>query len=266
MNAVRIEKVFLYTDGVSGDLNVETITGYLAKLLKKVSVVVRPNPVAEDVEKRHLYAREIAAAKIQNPITKHIPSDDLLFGEISFEERRLSGESQAFGVIYDGFILQRIYSRALPAGERKSSLVHIFLTNRLFATWGEGDRRYHARTSVYGYPHIISTTGIVEAPAKPKEYYQLKQQFAAIKGNPLELTHRFKGRFIDYEDEAMTEVVKGYAAQAVSYSLIGDPFCTDKGCRMYNAHWQEELIYAQLNSPYEFCQYHAGILEKLGNQ
>ncbi len=49
--------------------------------------------------------------------------------------------------------------------------------------------------------------------------------------------------------------------QAVVYALTGDPFCEDRGCRMYNAHWQEELIFAQLGSEYEFCPRHTEIME-----
>ncbi len=40
----------------------------------------------------------------------------------------------------------------------------------------------------------------------------------------------------------------------------GDPFCDDRDCRLYNAHWQEEVIQAQLNSRHAFCQKHREIL------
>jgi hypothetical protein len=116
---------------------------------------------------------------------------------------------------------------------------------------------------LYGLPSVISTTGLVEAPAKPREFYLLKQQYEMVGKDLLELKEKFKQGFIDYEDERLTEVIKGYAMQAVFYSLIGDPFCEDKACRLYNAHWQEELIFAQLESQYEFCAHHAGILDSL---
>ncbi|NIM44429.1 MAG: hypothetical protein GTO54_02165, partial [Nitrososphaeria archaeon] len=65
----------------------------------------------------------------------------------------------------------------------------------------ESNKRYHARTSVYGVPSVISTTGLVEAPAKPREYYLLKQQYEMLGKDLLELKERFKGSFIDYDDE-----------------------------------------------------------------
>jgi hypothetical protein len=51
--------------------------------------------------------------------------------------------------------------------------------------------------------------------------------------------------------------------QAVFYSLTGDPFCEDKGCRLYNAHRQEELLFAQLRCTYELCERHERILDDL---
>jgi hypothetical protein len=119
------------------------------------------------------------------------------------------------------------------------------------------------RTSVYGIPSIISTSGLVEAPAKPREYYFLKQQYERLGKDLMELKDKFEGSFIDYEDKRLTEIAKGYAMQAVFHSLTGDPFCGDKGCRLYNAHWQEEVISAQLESEYEFCPQHTKILTGL---
>jgi len=182
-------------------------------------------------------------------------------GEIEYERRRILGKTRSFGILYDGFHLPRILCEIMPREERSREFVHIFFTNRLFATWDGNNKRYHLRASVYGVPSIISTTGLVEAPAKPREYYLLKQQYERLRKDLTELKERFKGSFIDYEDEHLTEVMKGYAMQAIFYALTGDPFCEDKGCRLYNAHWQEELIFAQLWGEYEFCGRHTKILE-----
>ncbi|KKK54618.1 hypothetical protein LCGC14_3082920, partial [marine sediment metagenome] len=47
---------------------------------------------------------------------------------------------------------------------------------------------------VYGWPSIISTTGIVEGPAKPREYY-----FGLMAGLDEEkVREELKGRFIDH--------------------------------------------------------------------
>jgi hypothetical protein len=61
----------------------------------------------------------------------------------------------------------------------------------------------------------------------------------------------------------MTEVMKGYAMQALLFHLTGDSFCGDRDCRLFNSHWQEEVLHSQMNGKYEFCPRHEKILKKL---
>ncbi len=262
MRRRRLSKVLLYDEGTNQALNIGEIAEYLDKKLDRVEVEVRESPLHSLEDKISDYAGKFASIKIQNPVERMSFGQEPLYGEVEYEKRRILGKTKAFGVLYDGLELQRLYWQLIPGEERHLEFVHIFFTNRLFATWEEHDRRYHARVSIYGIPSIISTTGAVEAPAKPREYYLLKQQYEMVKKDLLELKDRFRGRFIDYEDERLTEVIKGYAMQAVFFSLVGNPFCEDKGCRLYNAHWQEELIFAQLGGEYEFCPQHKSLVEK----
>ncbi len=101
--------------------------------------------------------------------------------------------------------------------------------------------------------------GLVEAPAKPKELYLRRY----LGSNGIALKEEFKGRFIDYEDPRVTEVMKGYVLQAVFFHMTGDPFCKNKNCRLYNAHWQEEVIHAQLEIPHGLCVNHQATLNSL---
>lgn len=262
MKTQQIEKVFLYNEGASKRLDIEEIASYLREKLSGGLVEVRDVSSLGCAEECGDYAWRLASIKVLDVGRKVTLGQEPLNGEVQYEKKRILGKTKAFGVIYDGFLLQRIFSELITAGERALEFVHIFLTNRLFATWEEGDRRYHLRTSVYGFPSVISTTGIVEAPAKPREYYLLKRQYEMLGKDISELTEVFRGSFIDYEDERLNEVAKGYAMQAVCYHFVGDPFCEDKGCRLYNAHWQEELIFAQLGAGYEFCESHTRLLER----
>lgn len=258
-------EIILYDEGTTQELNIEEIAQYLGQKMGKIKIEVRGNPFVFNLSQDKVsdYARKIAGTKIQEVSQKILSGQEPLYGEIEYEKRRILGKTRSFGILYDGFHLMRIFCEIMSREESSLEFVHIFFTNRLFATWDDSDKRYHLRTSVYGIPSIISTTGLVEAPAKPREYYLLKQQYERLGKDLTELKDIFKGRFIDYEDERLTEVTKGYVMQAVFYSLTGDPFCEDKGCRLYNAHWQEELIFAQLESQYEFCGRHTKILESL---
>lgn len=261
-------EIILYNEGISGELDIEVIAQYLTQKIEGVRVEVRGNPFVLNLPQGGVsdYARKIAGIKIQEIHRKILPGQEALYGEIEYEKRRILGKTRAFGVLYDGFHLQRVFSELISREEGRLGFVHIFFTNRLFGTWDDGDRRYHLRTSVYAFPSVISTTGLVQAPAKPRQYYLLKQRYEMLGRDLLGLNDRFKGSFIDYEDTRLTEVIKGYVMQAVFYSLTGNPFCEDKGCRLYNAHWQEQLIFAQLGSEYEFCQRHSKILAGLAKR
>jgi hypothetical protein len=179
------------------------------------------------------------------------------------KESIIDPKKKVSGMLYDGFRLQKLFRELLPKAELSFKHLHIMFTGRSIGTWDKGDGRYHARTSVYGYPSIISTSGIVEAPAKPREFYVLRKALVASglarEVVEEELKDKFKGRFIDYNDKRLTDIVKGYAMQAYFYHTTFEPFCEDKNCKLYNAHWQEDMINAQLEGK-DFCERHEGIL------
>ena len=93
----------------------------------------------------------------------------------------------------------------------------------------------------------------------PRELYLRRQ----LGSDPIVLKEEFEGRFIDYDDSRLTEVMKGYLLQAIFFHMTGDPFCKNKNCRLYNAHWQEEVIHAQLETSDELCKNHQAILQSL---
>lgn len=258
-------EIILFNDGIADEIDIAGIAAYLSQTLGQVRVEVKEKPLFFGLspEQAQDYAVRIAGIKVLDAMRPMEPDTEPLYGEVEYEKRRILGKTRSFGILYDGFRLLRIYYDLIAGEVCHPDCIPILFTNRVFATWDNGDRRYHIRTSLYGMPSVISTTGIIEAPARPREYYLLKQQYESLGRDPLELKEAFRGRFIDYDDERLTEVTKGYALQAVVYALTGDPFCRDTGCRLYNAHWQAELILAQLESEYEFCPRHTALLKNL---
>lgn len=186
------------------------------------------------------------------------PSD----ADISLEKEYLAdGSPLAYDVkhVYEGFGLSRAMGRLIEEKEEH----HIVFSSRMFATWERN--RYHGRTIICDLPiGLVSTTGLVEVPVRPKDYYAklLARQKAEEIGIGVpteeefesELRKEFADRMLSY-DERLTEVAKGYALQAISFFLTYDPFCSDPDCRLYNAHTQEELIHAQLESG-KICDHH----------
>jgi len=250
--------IHLYEDPSTKNLDLREIVSYLREKLGHVSADLRGSFINASLSGAEDLARRIAGTKVRDLMNPNVQFEPLP-GEVEFERKLLRDPSlKLVGLLYDGFKLQAVLREFIPEGEFDIGHAHIAFTNRLFGTFDEGDRRYHARVSVYGFPSLISTTGIVEAPARPKEFYVLKRRYAALGGTDAqleELKEKFRGRFIDYDDERLTEVMKGYVMQAVFYHLKLDPFCGDKRCRLWNAHWQEEMLEAQHSQP-EFCEQH----------
>ncbi len=251
-------QIFLYSS--SKLLSVSEIGRYLKEKLKKVNVEERVgflNRYLKDSAEE--LAKTLASIRVTD-LMKPFQYNEPLYGEIEYEKRALKGAIAPGGILYDGFMLQSIFYELLPKEERNLKNLHIIFTDRLPATFDEDDLRYHARVNILGCPSIISVSGIVEAPAKPREYYIEKR----IAGSEELLKLKYRESFIDYDDERLTEVAKGYAMQAIFYQIFGEAFCENKSCRLYNAHWQEELINAQLSKP-AFCEKHEKMLQALSS-
>jgi len=74
-------------------------------------------------------------------------------------------------VMYDGFEVQNIIYDIIMEDDSDPNNLHIVFTNKLTCTYDTADSRYHGRTVICSNPAIISTTGMLEAPARPREYY-----------------------------------------------------------------------------------------------
>lgn len=163
--------------------------------------------------------------------------------------------------LYDGFVMQKMFAEMIPIEELSLDHIHIILTTLLTCTFSEDDWRYHGRAVICGTPSIISITGIIEAPAKPREFYLAQLDgMAADNGS---LKKKFAGRFIDYNDEnKITAASINYALQAIFFFITsGEPFCNNKDCRLFNAHWQEDLIHTIEKRT--LCNHHRNLAKNL---
>ncbi|MEX0656421.1 MAG: DUF6775 family putative metallopeptidase, partial [Nitrosopumilaceae archaeon] len=76
------------------------------------------------------------------------------------------------------------------------------------------------------------------------------------------IKNQFKGTYLEYHDTKLVDIIKGYALQALFYYLTGEPFCRSKKCRLYNAHWQADLLYSQIHIG-KLCNKHQQVLDLL---
>jgi hypothetical protein len=248
---------YLYADPSSPTLRLRDVAASLRKTLG-VRCVIRDEFLGRfggpDLE---ALASRIAATKVRN-LTRRFEDAEPLFGEVQFELRLLRDPAKRVpGVLYDGFRYAELLRDLLPPAERSLRILHIVFGHRLLGTFDE-DGRYHARAVIGSYPSAVSTSGIVEGPAKPEDYYKVKARLSmALGAVPFEAAKApFEGRFIDYDDARLTEVAKGYALQASMYHVTKEPFCPTPSCRLFNAHWQAEVIVSQIESG-ELCEAHA---------
>ena len=166
--------------------------------------------------------------------------------------------------IIDGFYLQRVYSRIINENESQMSHFHLVFEDNLVCTYDEFDKRYHARPIICGSPSIISIPSIIEGPAKPKGYYVKQMLKDLLSISSKEIENEFASTFISYDDPRLTQVATGYVIQAIFFFLTnGNPFCSQYPCRLFNSHWQEELIYTQVINPV-LCEEHLRILAEAG--
>lgn len=240
------KNIFLYDEGIDG---FPEIISYLKNL--GLTFNVRKNLI----EPREDIALSFAKSKVID-ITKDIENQPLK-AEIDYEKKRLELKEKS-SLIYDGFRLQGLFRSLIPKEQTNLKYGNIIFIKELIATFEERDKRYHLRVGLYGFPSIISVGGVVSAPARPREYY-IKKRLGIEEAV---LKKEFEGRFIEDNSPFIPEILKGYALQAIFFYLTGSPHCPDPNCRLYNAHWQEEMINSQLISG-KLCKRHQSFLSNL---
>ena len=262
-----LQRVDIYSSENGARSEFRGVASYLRGLFPQVRFVVLPTVFRLIPKDRFdVVAEKLAASRVKDP-SKEDQGFQPMYGEIDYERRAIVGEAKVGGIVYDGRRLEEVFLSLLGSGKSVET-ASIVMTDRLVSTYSRDDMRHHLRTLVCGFPSMISVPGIVEAPAKPREFYFLKQQLETEGAGIVQLERLksgFKGRFLDYDDPRSAEVIKGLALQAIVYHLTLDPFCEDKECRLYNSHWQEDLIQSQIRSG-RLCKRHSKLVGALGRK
>lgn len=264
--------MFVYDEGSCEVL----CAGELAERLREisgVSVEVRgefvrhwAEVIGEADQLRTRLARELARARVVDPLSRLQPDREPRPIELEVERRVLETPGKAsVGILYDGGAVQGLLADLLPMPARDDC--HIVITSRLLGTWVAEDRRWHAHTVLLGEPAIISTSGLVQAPARPSEYYQA-QGLATSKLLPrevveAELQRRLADQMLLPNDPRLTDVAVGCSLQAITFHVTGEAFCSVPTCRLYNARRQQELIRCQCSPEASLCPRHKRFFSEL---
>lgn len=268
-----LSSLYIYREPRCQGIDFESIAAYARRILGSEVFLRGPlleesingsGPLGVAVPAEEIALRVASARVRQGRIAPGL-AGPALRGEIDYENRRLADARHGvFGILYDAHLLSHLFSGLVPAHESRINSLHIIFTNQLIGTWDPGDRRYHARAILCGSPAIVSLSGIVEAPAKARGYYVARRSAEALgifEEEKMELSNSFAEDCLSHDDVRLTEVAKGYVLQAAAHRMMAEPFCDDPDCRLFNAHWQKELLNSQLGGAYEFCNRHRRIFE-----
>jgi len=256
---VKISKIILYNEPSVPEIDITNIEKFIENTFQ-IKTEIRNN-IFENLNQKTY--ENIASSRIFNlkkKFKKHIPSIEEIL--IESENRDMSNREEM--ILYDGIELNKIIAESIPSEEKNQDVLNIIFTNKLTCTFDQNDFRYHARAWVGSNPIIISTTGTIEAPAKPKQYYlDLMTNFS--KEEIGEIKKKYKGQFLEYGDFRMPGIIEGYVLQAIFYYETGDAFCDNKQCRLFNAHWQKDLFISQIDNK-KMCKKHEERIIKIRNK
>ena len=265
---MKISKIFLYDEPAVQEIQILNLKNFLLETFHvdvEIKKCIFNNLDGKTIEK-------ISGCRIfdpKMPFKKHLPNkQEIDFEKSVCEDTKLMEKTTMVEdaeriedvVMYDAFEIQNIIYDVITENDLNSDNLHIAFTNRLICTYDTTDSRYHGRTVICSNPAIISTTGMIEAPARPKEYYlevmKCKMQGLSIR----DIKKNYDQKFLGYHDKRLSKIAEGYLLQAVFYYLTGDAFCDNLNCRLNNAHWQKDLLYSQLKIG-KLCDKHQALLD-----
>ena len=267
---MKVSKIFLYDEPAVQEIQISNLKHFLLETFS-LDVEVK-ECVFNDLDEKTI--EKISSCRIFDPkipFKKHLPNKQ----EIDFEKNVCKdtklmentikvedAERIEDVVMYDGFQIQNAISTTISQDYLIQNNLHIVFTNKLTCTYDNLDHRYHGRTVICSNPAIISTTGMIEAPAKSREYY-LEAMKCKVQGLDIKSVKKnHSGEFLDYHDQRLSKIAEGCLLQAIFYYITGDAFCDSLDCRLNNAHWQKDLIYSQIKIS-KLCKKHQKILGDL---
>ena len=256
---MKISKIIIYKEPSVPKINLDKIKEFIFKEFR-IKIKIRDN-IFNNLDKNT--CEKIASTRIFNlkkSFEKHNPTVNEIL--IELENKDMSNKEEM--ALYDGIELNEIIKELIPKEENNQDTLHIIFTNKLTCTFDQNDFKYHARTWIGSNPAIISTTGIIEAPAKPKQYY-IDIMTNISKESIEEIKKKYKGEFLEYNDPRLPDIVEGILLQIIFYYETGDAFCDNIQCRLFNAHWQKDLFISQIENK-KICEKHEKVLSKMKNK
>jgi len=253
----HLQAVYLYDDPDTAGLDIDYLAGYLATEAPGLQVGVRTDFLTHHFgrfpeEHRAALERELERQLAGTRAAAHLDAD----------EEGLPWAQADLDDVYVARLLQAALRLLIPEDEASTDRLHcVFMSQLLADIDAPADPRIGV--AALGSPTLISTSGLVEAPRRPREYYFRRDHYAML--GAVEhidaLVEQFADRTVDYGDPRINELLKGYLLMAVVYRATGDGPCADPLCPLHAADTQQELLQSQLGDRSRICGYHRGILD-----
>ena len=265
---MKISKIFLYDEPAVQEIQISNLKNFLLETFH-VDVEIK-ECIFNNLDEKTI--ERISSCRIfepKMPFKKHLPNKQEVNFEKSvckdtklMEKTTMAEDAERISdvVMYDGFEVQNIISDVITENDLDPNNLHIVFTNKLVCTYDTDDDRYHGRTVICSNPAIISTTGMIEAPARPREYYFEVMKYKMQGLDIQDIKKKYSEKFLDYHDNRLSKISEGCLLQAIFYYMTGDAFCGSLNCRLNNAHWQKDLLYSQLKIG-KLCNKHQALLD-----
>ena len=265
---MKVSKIFLYDEPAVQEIQISNLKNFLKETfsvdveIKKCIFNNLSQKTIEKISSCRIFDPKISF-KAHRPDKQEIDFEKKVCRDTKLMEKTTmveTAERIEDVVMYDAFEIQNVLHNIVTETDPELDDLHIVFTNKLICTYDTTDSRYHGRTVICSNPAIISTTGMIEAPARPKEYYfevmKCKMQGLSIQN----AKKNYNQNFLDYHDQRLSKIAEGYLLQAIFYYMTGDAFCDSLDCRLNNAHWQKDLLYSQLKIG-KLCNKHQALLD-----
>lgn len=256
-----ISHIYLYDDPESEGLDIDYIAGSMASTFPTCRVGVRTDFITHHLGRLDEAARDSMVQELTvrledaDPIAR-LGGDDILFDQIRQEDD--VNEVSLYAPLQDAF------RWLIPDEESGLDHLHVIFTSHLLAAIHE-PLDYSLHVAALGSPSVISTSGLVEVPDRPREYYFKRAQYAVYgaEEHMADLAEDFADRTLGYGDPRLNDVLEGYVLMAVVYRASGEGPCHVPTCPLHAANTQEGVLAAQVGSESALCEHHTELIEQI---
>lgn len=259
-----LQFIYLYDDPDAQGLDIDYLGHWLAHILPDVQVGVRTDFLTfqlsrfTDLERDQLtevLCGQLEGAEVTNLVR---PQDRDKLPPLAPEERDLD-------VVYESGALQAVLRLLIAEEERAGDRLHVMFTANYLGVWREDEAYLRLQAAALGLPSIISTSGLVEALALPKQYHFLRQQMAVL-GVEADVEEIFADETVGYGDPRLNEICKGYILQALYFQMTRETGCSDPECRLHIVPSHVETLKTQVTGKPGLCERHRDLFVEWGGQ